>query len=127
MDSNIFSPSFQKFAWEEADRWLEVITDWVVLSTNLHIVHYEKLSENWEQELVLILKFLDLNFDETRMECTKKAMLERLKRNKTKLLKNPYNARLSKKINDAINSANTLLVKYGYQQLPLDLYKPLVN
>ena len=99
----------------------------MVLSTNLHIVHYEKLVKNWEQEMIPILKYLDLKFDKTRMECTKEAMLERLKRSKVKLLKDPYNARLTKKINDAINSANMLLSKYGHQQLPVDLYKPLVK
>ena len=127
VDSNIFSGSFFKFAWDEIDRWLEVITDWVILSTNLYIVHYENLLNNWQFELKNILKFLHLELNNTRFECTITAQQETSKRNKHKLSKNPFNARLTRKIEDTIISANSLLVKYGHQPLPMHLYKSVVN
>ena len=99
----------------------------MILSTNLHVVHYENLVNNWESEIKDILKFLNIEFDNTRFHCTKIDQQKRSTRMKYKLSKNPYNERVTKKIEDAMNSANSVLVTYGYQQLPVHLYRPIVS
>ena len=40
---NIHSPAFIKFAMVEAERWLEIIIDWLAMSAHMHIVYYENL------------------------------------------------------------------------------------
>ena len=60
-----------------------------------------------------IVEFLNIDVDEQRIECTEHVKLSTLKNKKKKLLKSPYNTRLTNKINKNIEAANELLIKYG--------------
>ena len=112
---------------KEADRWLELIRDWVILGQNIVIVHYESLLLDKESEIRKILKFLNWDFDETRWECLRATEnftpTITLMRKKSKMCINPFNKRLTAKINHQMKVANELLLRYGHHPLPFNLYK----
>ena len=41
-DRNIYTSAFQDFASKEADRWFEVIRNWLILGQQVHVVYYEE-------------------------------------------------------------------------------------
>lgn len=114
---NIHSPAFIKFAMVEAERWLEIIIDWLAMSAHMHIVYYENLILDWETEIRKILQFLVLDENNLRIKCTKYLNFAS-KRRKLRLKINPYNRRLTEKINIVMEKANSSLVAYGYSPLP---------
>ena len=125
-DKNIYTDAFQDFASKEADRWFEVVRNWLILGQQVHVVFYEELVNNLEIELKNIVLFLKLKIDHERFGCIMKSKFESNKRKKSKLLTNPFSNANILKINNILNMTNDLLTNQGHKTLPLNLYKPLV-
>ena len=112
-DFNIQSAKFQQFAHHEADMWLEIIQDWMLMGTNVHVVFYENLVKDWKKELRLLMKFLNLKINEERVECTDWMKLESFKRKKVQLKSSPYSSSVEKKILKNILYIKELLEGFG--------------
>ena len=125
-DRNIFTDAFQDFASKEADRWFEVIRNWLILGQQVHVVFYEELVNSLEAELKKIVLFLKLKIDHERFGCILRSKFESNKRKKKKLPRNPFGNVNILKIHNIMNMTNDLLINHGYKALPLELYKPLV-
>ena len=54
------SDKFQRFAEVEVDKWLDIAVDWLVLGSRLHVVHYELLHLDTDNELDRCLQDLVL-------------------------------------------------------------------
>ena len=125
-DRNIYTGAFQQFASKEADRWFEVIRNWLILGQQVHVVYYEELINSLETELKKLVLFLKLKIDHERFKCILKSKFESNKRKKKKLHRNPFSNENILKIQKIMNITNDLLINQGFKALPLDLYKPLV-
>ena len=125
-DRNIYSSAFQDFAAKEADRWFEVVRNWLILGQQVHVVFYEELVNDLEIELKKVVLFLKIKIHNERFECIKKSKFESNKRRKPKLPRNPFSSANILKINNIVNMTNAILINQGYETLPLHLYKPLV-
>lgn len=112
-DFNLQSPKFQQFANHEADMWLEIIKDWILMGTNVHVVFYEYLVQDWKKELEAIVNFLNMNIDKERVKCTTFMKLESFKRKKVQLKISPYSSRVEQKILKNITVAKELLKHFG--------------
>ena len=125
-DRNIFTDAFQDFASKEADRWFEVVRNWLILGQQVHVVFYEELVNSLEAELKKIVLFLKLRIDHERFGCILRSKLEANKRKKKKLPRNPFRNDNILKIHNIMNLTNDLLLNHGYKTLPIELYKPIV-
>ena len=106
----------------EAQKWLDLLADWVVLSTNLVVVHYEQLRLDQERQIRKILKFFGIKVNEKRIKCMKMVSFEWFRRNKKILTKNPYSQAVNRKLTEVIETAQSLLKQYNHEPLPLHLY-----
>ena len=121
-DDDIGSILFQSFAFNEVQKWADLIFDWVILSPNLVVIHYEFLKEDQEREVRKIVNFLGIKENDERFKCMKNQRYEWFKRNKKVLNQNPYNMMVNEKIKELIKITQDLLEKHKYEPLPLHLY-----
>ena len=121
-DLDVGSPQFQIFAVLEAQKWLDLLTDWVTLSHNLVVVHYEKLKLDQEREIRKIMQFFGIKENEKRLKCMKMMKFEWFRRNKKVMKKNPYSQAANTKLSEVIKTAQNLLEQYNHESLPLHLY-----
>ena len=106
----------------EAEKWIDLIADWVLLSPHLTVVHYEKLKINQEKEVRKIMNFFGIEQNEQRFICLENQRFEWWKRTKKVLRKNPYNKAVNTKLRKLIQIAQELLQQRNLEPLPLDLY-----
>ena len=122
IDADVGSPAFQSFALNEADKWIDLIVDWVLLSPSLVVVHYERLKVNQEKEIRKVMKFYGMKQNEERFMCLENKRFEWWKRTKKAIKKNPYNKAVNSKIRELIEITQKLLKQHNHEALPLDLY-----
>ena len=122
IDVDVGSPEFQSFALNEVEKWLDLIVDWVLLSPQLVVVHYELLKLNQEREVKKIMKYFGLKPNEERFLCLENQRFEWWKRNKKEIKKNPYNEAVNSKFKELLSIAQHLLKQYNHESLPIDLY-----
>jgi hypothetical protein len=73
---DVGTPKFQSFAMNEAQKWIDLIVDWVLLSPHLVVVHYEMLKNDQEKEVRKIMKFLGIKHSEDRFMCLENQRFE---------------------------------------------------
>ena len=122
IDVDVGSPAFQSFALNEVQMWVDLIFDWVLLSPNVLVIHYELLKEDHEREVRKIVKFLGIKENEERFNCMKNQRFEGFKRKRKELKKNPYNKKANGKFKELIMITQKLLEQYKHEPLPLHLY-----
>ena len=122
IDVDVGTPKFQSFALNEAQKWIDLIVDWVLLSPRLVVVHYEMLKINQEREVRRIMKFFGIKQNEDRFMCLENQRFEWWKRTKKVLKKNPYSETVNLKFKELIEIAQKLLKQYDHEPLPIHLY-----
>ena len=86
------------------------------------MVHYELLREQQEKQLRRIVEYLGLELEERRLQCSLQHHFGTFKRLKPKLQKSPYGPEATQKIEETIALVQFLLIEYGHEPLPLNLY-----
>eukprot|EP00090_Calanus_glacialis_P010224 TRINITY_DN18603_c0_g1_i1.p1 TRINITY_DN18603_c0_g1~~TRINITY_DN18603_c0_g1_i1.p1 ORF type:complete len:584 (-),score=121.65 TRINITY_DN18603_c0_g1_i1:74-1825(-) len=122
IDVDVGTPKFQSFALNEAQKWIDLIVDWVLLSPRLVVVHYEMLKINQEREVRRIMKFFGIKQNEDRFMCLENQRFEWWKRTKKVLKKNPYSESVNLKFKEIIEITQKLLKEYHHEPLPIHLY-----
>ena len=117
---------FQKFAFIEFEIWMDTILDWLLLSNDLLVVHYEHFLTDKVSQLRKINTFLKLPIDSKRMECIGKNPINMYKRNgKPQKLKNQsriFSQKLKTKIIDGIKLVQKILKDKQFDEIPLEKY-----
>ena len=106
----------------EVQKWVDLIFDWVLLSPNVLIIHYELLKEDQEREVRKIVNFLGIKENEERFKCMENQRFEWFKPKKKPLKKNPYSKIVNGKFKELIMITQELLEQYKHEPLPLHLY-----
>ena len=123
-DAGVGRSAFQYFAQNQLQKWADIIFDWVLLSPNLLVIHYELLKEDQERELRKIVKFLGIEKNDERFKCMEfeNQRFKSFKRYKKELKKNPYNKVVNGNIQTLIKITQKFLVEHKHEPLPLHLY-----
>ena len=122
VDTDLDTPKFHRFVLEEARRWREVAVDWLLTSPRLHVVHYEHLKEDTEQEIRRIVTFLRLEPDEQRLACMRDQRFEGFLRKHKKQIVNPYRPEAMAALQEAADYVQQLLEATNQPPLPFHLY-----
>ena len=114
---NIDQEHFARFALEQLDMWRNIIIDWVVLGTEVLVVHYEDFLEDKIGQLRKIIRFLGLTEDPRRLQCVQFASLEFYKRPPTNLRKKLFTDQLKSQFYKVVEEVNTILKKHGHRMV----------
>ena len=88
------------------------------------MVHYEKLKQEPKRELGRIFEFFGIKVSERRLECfTEVERLNQYKRHsKSKVTKEMFPSELVDAAEETIRALSSVLLKYGFQDLPLETH-----
>ena len=111
---NIDKEHFARFALEQLDMWRNIIMDWVVLGTEVLVVHYEDFLEDKIGQLRKIIKFLGLTEDTRRLQCVQFASLEFYKRPRTNLKEKLFSDQLKSQFYKVVEEVNIILKRHGH-------------
>ena len=133
--------SFQNFVRTGAEKWLEVIQDWVLYSVELYVVMYEvgrergnvkktpahfdvqELTENPIGELKRLLHHLRVEIEPGRLDCIDRHSEGSFHRtNSSKTGEDPFTQELHTLLDTNIQTADTLLWTVTGRGLPLTKY-----
>lgn len=91
----------------------------------LHVLHYENVKSDLRGEIKNLLLFLGIIPDDKRINCLLKQASGSFQRASLNGLdkKLPFRKQMRMKIDQVIAEVNKLLVRRGYQMMPLELYK----
>ena len=68
-ENSFESQKFQDFVLTGAERWLELVTDWVNLGQDVYFMFYEDLTEHPIREMRKLMEYLGYPVDESRLSC----------------------------------------------------------
>eukprot|EP00095_Tigriopus_kingsejongensis_P007043 maker-scaffold146_size311726-snap-gene-0.14 protein:Tk07043 transcript:maker-scaffold146_size311726-snap-gene-0.14-mRNA-1 annotation:"wsc domain-containing protein 2" len=79
------STKFEAFFMNEIGLWFEVAADWIVIGSEVHVVHYEDMKNDLRSEMLRITRdFLNIHVHPTRQACFGLTQYQKFKRS-TKL------------------------------------------
>ena len=89
--------------------------------SSLHLVYYEKLKMDTEEEVRKVLRFLHLSEDSERMKCAMKHKKGSFRRQRTENTRKiiPFPENMRRRIDNIILELNRILVKKGFSKMPL--------
>ena len=105
---------FSRFALEHLQIWRDIIIDWVVLGTEVMVVHYEDFLEDRVLQLRTILGYLSLDVDTRRLQCIQFAYLDFYKRRTSQSMDNILTKELKSKFDQVVEEVNQILRKRGH-------------
>ncbi|TRY79536.1 hypothetical protein TCAL_14836 [Tigriopus californicus] len=120
----LHSEQFLNFVKIEIKLWLEILLDWIPISSRVMILHFEEFKRDVSKELLRVNKYLGLEPDLTRLACVstlENSLWQRKKRPKVKRKNFPLE--IINLFDDTIDQARLLLKEYGFEDLPTDQYK----
>ena len=127
-NTEVGSKQFVAWARNEIMAWLKIITDWVDNSVDLHYIFYENVKENPMKELRVLLKYLNVSIDESRLACIRKHDSEEFHRPQTDIdMMKSFPKELIELINRTIIEADKLIFSKLGRHLPLDKYDGFVT
>ena len=112
---NIDLEHFGKFAVEHLEIWRDIITDWVVVGTEVLVLHYEDFLQDKMKEVRELVDYLSLGQDTRRLQCVHFASLDFYKRKTSQGKKNMFTKELASKFNKVIEDVNQILQKHGHK------------
>ena len=106
---------------------MECALDWLIVSKDILVIHYEDFKTDLEKELRLMHRFLNLNVDDKRLECLIKNPVNLWKRKVKPVIKNKteiYKPHVKKSLDQAIDLLQSILKARNLRTIPLDKYAP---
>ena len=89
-DQSIFyTEKFEKFALGNIDKWRSLVEDWVILG-DIIVVHFETVISDRIGQIERILKFLNLEKNDQRLDCLKNCNVDMYQRKPKRLENNPF-------------------------------------
>lgn len=122
--STLHSPQFVEFAKIEIKLWLEILFDWIPISPNLMVLHFEDFKKDMAKELLRVSEFFRLEPDLERLRCVSSLENTTWRRNKRpKVRMTHFPPEIVALFDETIDQARILLQAYGFEDLPVNLYK----
>lgn len=104
--------------------WFEIMQDWLSISSDLIVMHFENYQEDLEKQLRRVAKYFNLDLEDKRVSCLKEVEVKNHQRSgKPDLPENIYRPEMVEKFNAVIDKTQELLKKFNHDPLPLSLYK----
>ena len=112
---------------KKIEHWKNFYVDWLTTTdrpSSILIVHYENIVSDLELTSRRILKFLNFEADENRIQCLLRSSEGKMKRKHIKSREgDPYTPNQRKRIRNAIQIVDGMLRHYGKETLPLHKYE----
>ncbi len=104
--------------------WYELIEDWVTISSDMLVIHFENFMTSRSTELRKIGQFLHLALDEVRLSCLDEVIVSHHKRSgRPEVPQDHFSTKVTDKFNAVIEKTQQLLVRHGHQALPVEKYR----
>lgn len=104
--------------------WLEILFDWIPISPNLMVLHFEDFKKDMAKELLRVSEFFRLEPDLERLRCVSSLENTTWRRNKRpKVRMTHFPPEIVALFDETIDQARILLQAYGFEDLPVNLYK----
>ena len=119
------SEMFRDFVRLEIRLWSEINEDYLALSPDLLVVHYEDVKDDWRGQMARIFGYIDIEVDEVGYECYETYGKESYKRkhSSSKEWGDPFTPELRTLIEDAIERVQRLLKLRRQPPMPVEKYK----
>ena len=101
---------------------MEVISDWLQFSVDIHCIYYEELTDDPLAEMRKLLKYLHLPVNEERLQCIDKHSSGSFHRVHHQS-EDPWSPELHQVFDDTIDEANKMLIQKTGRALPLSNYQ----
>ncbi|XP_042220420.1 uncharacterized protein LOC121865175 [Homarus americanus] len=130
--SNTFfrGPGWANFTVHKSKVWVRLNKVWLTLpKTTIHVIHYEHLQHQLEEEMLRLMRFLGLPLDYGRLECLLRYPEGRFRRPKypKQLQGYRFPVKVDKILQEGMAVLNAILARGGHPTLPTHLYnfKPI--
>ncbi|PIK50208.1 putative WSC domain-containing protein 2-like [Apostichopus japonicus] len=115
--SQFAGPEWESFVRQMGDKWYGVIEKWLQKDPNIHITYYEDIVTDTRKEIEKMLKFLKVEIDIARMNCTIANQEGSFHRTAKKEF-DPFTSVMKSYVHHKIELANSLLLANGKQPIP---------
>ena len=122
-NKKIDTEDFEKFAFNQINKWRDIILDWVILGREVLVVYFEDFVKNKTNQMEKVLDFLKVSKNLDRINCLRFATLDFYRRRNNYGLELKISKNLTKKVIKVTKEVDTILKKFGHSSLPLSYLK----
>ncbi|XP_050699605.1 uncharacterized protein LOC126987014 [Eriocheir sinensis] len=117
---------WERFVRGQTEMWKTYAIDWLTQGRSVLLIHYERLLQDPQKELLRILHFLRLRVDQRRLKCTLQNLDGAFRRptpdNISYRLRDPFTPALHVVVEAAMREVDEALTKLDREPLPANFY-----